>query len=267
MSDSIDTETIDGTVFGLCPIGSPPSKTPGWVYLRKNRNFTNRYLSLAEEFKNCRMVEVGVDQGGSTSFFTKLFRPENLLALELSDQPVASVMDFLTKHDREKSVDIHWGIDQSDPIRVPELVQLTFAEQPLDLIVDDASHLLTPTTATFEMLFPKLRPGGLYVIEDWSWRHLKERGINKALSSDSSGELAKRATAALDPTIEFEMPMSFLICQLVIAAGFSLDWITSVRATDGFCEIRRGDADIPPGTPISDYLGYIGNRMLSMNND
>lgn len=265
MSDAIDTETIDGTVFELCPVGRP-SQTPESVFLRKNRNFANRYLSLTEEFQNCRMVEVGVDQGGSTSFFLKLFRPENLLAIELSDTPVDSVMNFLAKHDREKKVGIHWGVDQSDPVRVPELVEATFAGQPLDLVVDDASHLLKPTTATFEMLFPRLRSGGLYVIEDWSWRHLKERGINQAICEDTSGALARRAATALDPTIGFEIPMSFLICQLVIAAGFNLDWITDIRATDGFCEIRRGDAEIPPGTPISDYLGYVGNRMLDMNN-
>ncbi len=41
--------------------------------------------------------------------------------------------------------------------------------------------------------------------------------------------------------------MSLLICQLVVAAGRNPDWITEVRATDGFCEIRRGDADIASG--------------------
>ena len=39
--------------------------------------------------------------------------------------------------------------------------------EPLDLVIDDASHLYGPTMASFEVLFPRLRPGGLYVIEDW----------------------------------------------------------------------------------------------------
>jgi hypothetical protein len=42
---------------------------------------------------------------------------------------------------------------------------------PLDLVVDDCSHLYEPTRASFNELFPRLRPGGAYVIEDWVWAH------------------------------------------------------------------------------------------------
>jgi predicted methyltransferase len=38
-------------------------------------------------------------------------------------------------------------------------------DQLLDLVVDDTSHL-GPTRASFNTLFPRLRPGGVYVIED-----------------------------------------------------------------------------------------------------
>ena len=41
----------------------------------------------------------------------------------------------------------------------------------LDLVVDDASHTYEETRASFEFLFPLLSPGGIYVIEDWSWAH------------------------------------------------------------------------------------------------
>lgn len=36
----------------------------------------------------------------------------------------------------------------------------------LDLIIDDGSHLYPDYTATAEVLFERLRPGGVYVIED-----------------------------------------------------------------------------------------------------
>lgn len=35
-----------------------------------------------------------------------------------------------------------------------------------DIIIDDGAHMNVLTIATFEYLFPKLRPGGIYVIED-----------------------------------------------------------------------------------------------------
>ena len=38
-------------------------------------------------------------------------------------------------------------------------------------MVDDASHTYEQTKASFEILFPLLDPGGIYLIEDWSWAH------------------------------------------------------------------------------------------------
>jgi hypothetical protein len=38
-------------------------------------------------------------------------------------------------------------------------------------VVDDASHTYEETKASFEILFPLLQPGGIYLIEDWSWAH------------------------------------------------------------------------------------------------
>ena len=37
--------------------------------------------------------------------------------------------------------------------------------------MDDASHTYEETRASFEFLFPLLSPGGIYVVEDWSWAH------------------------------------------------------------------------------------------------
>ncbi len=44
----------------------------------------------------------------------------------------------------------------------------TFLDVPdsLDLIVDDASHDLTEVAASYEILWPRVAPGGCYVVED-----------------------------------------------------------------------------------------------------
>ena len=51
-----------------------------------------------------------------------------------------------------------------------QIVEGELADE-LDLVVDDASHTYEETRASFEFLFPLLSPGGVYVIEDWSWAH------------------------------------------------------------------------------------------------
>jgi hypothetical protein len=84
--------------------------------------------------------------------------------------------------------------------------------------------------------------------------------------ADSSGEVAEKMQATVSERKDaFDTPMSFLICQLVIASGFQIDWITDMRVTDGFCELRRGEADIPADTPISSYIGSVGSRMFAAN--
>lgn len=257
MDSDIDFEIVDGVTFDLRPNHRYPTEA-GRVCLRKNREFTNRYLSLSEEFRNCRMVEAGVDQGGSTSFFTKLLQPEKLLSFDIAAQPVKRVQKFLAKHDPEGRVELHWGVDQSDSIAVPALLDSTFGSKHLDLVVDDASHLFAPSTSTFEMLFPRLRPGGLYILEDWSCQHLQERHMALAIENEVDGKLSQKIQGTIDEGFVHAVPMSVLICQLVVAAGRNPDWISEIRLTDGFCEVRRGVAEIPTDSQLADYVGVLG---------
>jgi hypothetical protein len=56
--------------------------------------------------------------------------------------------------------------DQGD---VEKLRSITseFHPEGIDIVFDDASHLYDLTKATMSVLFPKLNPGGYYVLEDY----------------------------------------------------------------------------------------------------
>ena len=56
------------------------------------------------------------------------------------------------------------------------------------------------TKKSFEALFPLLRPGGLYIIEDWAWGHWQ-------------------AFQALDHPWSYEVPLTKLIFEIVAAIG------------------------------------------------
>ena len=262
MTDSPDTEVVGGVTFELRPHFRQPVD-PANVCLRKNRTVANRYLQLSDDFIGARMVEVGVDQGGSTSFFSKLLRPERLVAIELSDAPVSTVVDFLRIHDPDVRVELQWGVDQADRVGVPSILDQAFGDEPIDLVVDDASHLFVPSTATFEMLFPRLRPGGLFMLEDWSSGLLKERGLVQAMADDDTGEVTARIQAAYIQDLPIPTPMSALICQLVVAAGRHPDWISHIGITDDRVEVWRGTADIAHDTPIAEYVGNLGATIFS----
>ncbi len=51
-----------------------------------------------------------------------------------------------------------------------DLVRARDGRGPYDLIIDDGSHVSFHQQLTFQTLFPSLRPGGLYIIEDLHWQ-------------------------------------------------------------------------------------------------
>lgn len=53
--------------------------------------------------------------------------------------------------------------DQADKGFTDQVATLT---GPYDVIIDDASHLSSLTIASFKNLWPHLKPGGIYVVED-----------------------------------------------------------------------------------------------------
>ena len=61
----------------------------------------------------------------------------------------------------------HRVIAHQDSPGLPALVA-EFAPDGCDLIVDDASHVGALSAATFALLWPLVRPGGFYVVEDWA---------------------------------------------------------------------------------------------------
>lgn len=142
---------------------------PGVARLRmlKTRSMIEGYLPLIGEFQGGNICEIGIYRGGSTAFFAQVLEPNRLVAVEFDEQRVAILDDFLDGHDSAGSVRLHYGVDQSDRARLDEIIASDLGGAPLDLVIDDASHVYGPTRASFEVLFPRLRPGGLYLIEDW----------------------------------------------------------------------------------------------------
>ncbi len=133
----------------------------------KNEAYLRFYELLASTFSPRAILELGIFQGGSYVLLDKLFNPRRMSAVEISPGPVASLLRYVAgMEDRF----VHFSTSQSDRKILEQIVRDELADE-LDLVVDDASHTYEQTKASFEVLFPLLRPGGIYVIEDWSWAH------------------------------------------------------------------------------------------------
>lgn len=130
---------------------------------------TNAFLKFYRELLQRQpksILEIGMLEGGSLVLFDKLYNPEKLVGVDIRRDPIEPLERY--REDRGYIVPFY-GLSQNNP----ELANILQREFPdgIDLIVDDASHQYELTRETFHLCFPHLKPGGLYVVEDWAWSH------------------------------------------------------------------------------------------------
>jgi hypothetical protein len=116
------------------------------------------YLKLAAAIGPAATVcEVGVMAGDSLVMWQHLF-PSGLV-IGVDHEPGSTWPAGTARIDAE----------QDDPA-LGDMVR-GHAPGGCDLIIDDASHIGHLTAATFKSLWPLVKPGGFYVVEDWadSW--------------------------------------------------------------------------------------------------
>ncbi|MEU6467429.1 class I SAM-dependent methyltransferase [Streptomyces sp. NPDC046976] len=90
--------------------------------------------------------------GGSLRMWKRFFHRGMIYGVDTFDKQA---------HQRQRI-----GILQGDQGDVDFLEQALDRTGPLDIVIDDGSHLNSDVLTSFRCLFPHLRPGGLYIIED-----------------------------------------------------------------------------------------------------
>jgi hypothetical protein len=187
------------------------------------------------------ILEVGLYKGGSTAFLNALLQPDIHLAVELEPEPLTALDEYAETLASGQLLRFY-GVDQADEIGLAGIIADSLGGRPLDLIVDDASHLYRETRSTFEVTFPHLRPGGRYIIEDWNWAHMDED-----LWQYAGGYWADRPA------------LTNLIVELLMVAGTDRSAIAEITVDRDMVEVVRGDGTLP--TPFRLAASYM-NRGL-----
>lgn len=218
---------------------SDPALKPGenCFAFHKGRPLVEEYL----DFLRCaplerprNLIELGLFEGGSVPFWFELLRPDKHVGIDIQDgEDSPYFRAYLEGRNLADRIATFWRTNQADFRRLGEICEGAFGSEPLDLVIDDASHFYAETRASFEILFPRLRSGGLYIIEDWAWFHW--RGIER-------GWREKR-------------PLTHLIHEITEAVGSSRSVIESAVIRGGFAAVRRGSGALKPGRfDLSDYI-------------
>lgn len=217
---------IDGIEFEVSVLAVRPS-TPQRFSLQKSRSMVERYVDLVETLPAHRVVELGVFQGGSTAMIALMPTTEKVMAVDINDLSQSALAEFICQRGLDDRVLLLGETDQADGARIERGLARAGLDE-LDLVVDDASHRYAQTVASFEIFFPRLRSGGVYVIEDWRWAHVRGIGL---------GDYAKPRG---------ETPLTRLVFELTMACGTDSGVVAEVDVSHDFITVRRGPADVDP---------------------
>ena len=139
-------------------------KAVGHFYLPHYQRHFRRF-----KFKRIKLLEIGVggyehhNYGGHSLRMWKSYFPfAKIFALDIYDKSAL----------QEKRIDIFKG-SQIDGAFLNSVVAKT---GDLDIIIDDGSHINEHVIETFKLMFPTLKDGGIYVIEDTQTSYWIDKG-------------------------------------------------------------------------------------------
>jgi predicted O-methyltransferase YrrM len=239
--------SVCDTDFEVVEFGRPPShaapKKARKLAIYKSREQVEAYVDLVAAFPGSRVVELGIKAGGSTALLAGLLQPSKLVAVDIAPGPARALEVFLDTYGLRERVRPYYGVDQADRGRLAGIVAEEFGEEPIDLVIDDASHHLGPTRASFEVLFRRLRRDGLFVIEDWSWEHAIASKVLTALGVESPSERGGQ-----DGLLEIfaTLGMSRETLAPLLAGEFLSDLVSDIIVNKADGEAAIGDITIRP---------------------
>jgi Methyltransferase domain len=233
------TFRLDDTEYVCRPFGNRVPSTSDRFCILKPRWSVLLYEQMLTELAPRNVVEVGIYDGGSTALFARLAQPQKLVAIDIKTTASPALEEYLDARRLRDTVATYYGVDQADTPRLTQILDREFGTEPLDLVIDDASHAVAPTRTTFDCLFPRLRPGATYLIEDWSWAH-----------------------SPLPTRVE-ETPLTVLVFELILACANRSDVISEVTVNRGWTRVQRGPAELDDSFDVAALLDDRGRDLLA----
>ncbi len=128
--------------------------------------------------KNIKLLEIGFYQGASAYMWEAYFSRAALYHIDIEQWCYQYAK---TLSNRSK---LHM-VDQSSPEQLRKYVEEIGGN--FDIIIDDGSHMVQHQIISFKTLFPFLKSGGIYVIEDLFSSYWKEYGGNGSKENPATG--------------------------------------------------------------------------------
>ncbi len=114
-----------------------------------------------------RLLEIGICQGGSLALWPLLFDSVEVVGVDYNTGQISKPCRDHYQEPGQSITVIQAMMPSPDVVR----------GAPFDFIIDDGGHGPGPAIKSFDLLWPRLSPGGLYVIEDWGTYDLHMKDV------------------------------------------------------------------------------------------
>jgi predicted O-methyltransferase YrrM len=217
--------------------------TPDHFILGKSRAMVENLARMLGERPVERIVDVGVYKGGSIVLLYEAWRPARLVGIDFNPETPPALAEYCRDPRRKDAIGIYLGVNQVDHARLAEICAAEF-DGPLDLVIDDASHFYHETRETFRALFPRLRDGGLYAIEDWGWAHWPGEHWQKERGGDYFRD---------------KPPLTNLLIELTLLCASAPGIVRRVTFDSTVIYVERGRDTVEPGFDLRDFYRNRGD--------
>src|SRR4051812_4333214 len=134
----------------------------------KGVDFTSVYHSLLSHLREAplRLLEIGLYNGGSLRMWREYLRNATLHGIDVDRRTLAYELEI-------PGTKVRLG-DQADARALRAFVDEVGGSY--DVILDDGGHTMEQQIVSFEVLFPHVVSGGVYIIEDLGTSYFVEYG-------------------------------------------------------------------------------------------
>jgi hypothetical protein len=141
--------------------------------------YLEEYDKLFEGFRDkpIALLEIGVQNGGSLEIWSRYFHKDSIIVGLDIDEKCAQL--------KYENPNIKVIIGDATKPEIIEVIRKESGVESFDVIIDDGSHTSEDIIKAFCNLFPILKIGGLYIVEDLHCSYFKAfgGGLQKSLSS------------------------------------------------------------------------------------
>lgn len=157
------------------------------IFYQHEQNVSDKWVNYFDIYDECfnrhignnaNVLEIGVQNGGFLQILSKYLKNATLYGVDI-DPRVLSL-------NLESNIHIY-NFDITDK----HTLKQQFKNIEFNIIIDDGSHICSDIIQTFKLFFSKLKPGGVFLIEDLHTSYWQSHG-GSYLGADSAIEFFKK---------------------------------------------------------------------------